>query len=65
MFDKDGNGSIEKKELQAVFAEMGKVFTDKEVEKMMEVADVDHSGSVDYEEFICAVFGATPRSGGD
>ena len=61
MFDKDANGSIEKREMKAVFAEMGKVFTDDEINKMMDVADEDQSGTLEYEEFIEAMFGPLKR----
>ena len=56
-FDVDGNGSIDKAEMKTIFAEMGKVFSDSEIEKMMEIADNDESGTLEYEEFIAAMFG--------
>ena len=62
MFDKDGNGSIDKEELGAVFKEMGKHFNEKDMRSMMEVADSDHSGSLEYEEFIRIVLGRKARS---
>ena len=57
-FDVDGNGSIDKGELKQIFAEMGKVFNDTEIEKMMSIADEDDSGTLEYEEFITAMFGS-------
>ncbi|ELU00552.1 hypothetical protein CAPTEDRAFT_227092 [Capitella teleta] len=55
-FDVDGNGVIDKKELKAVFAEMGKHFSEDEINRMMELVDTDGSGTLDYEEFIEKVF---------
>jgi len=56
-FDKDGSGKIDKNELKAVFAEMGKSFTDQELHRMIELADKDGSGTLEYEEFIAYCFG--------
>jgi calmodulin len=56
-FDKDGSGAIERSELDAVFREMGKVFSDDELKRMIALADKDASGSLEYEEFITYVFG--------
>ena len=62
MFDQDGNGSIDKTEMKTILEEMGKVFTDEEVEKMIALADTDHSGTLEYEEFIKAMFGVPESS---
>ncbi len=56
-FDKDGNGKIDKYELQAAFKEMGKHFPPKEIERMIKIADKDNSGTLEYEEFIAHCFG--------
>ena len=56
-FDKDGNGHIDKNELDAVFQEMGKVLSEKDIARMMELIDKDKSGSIDYEEFTEYFFG--------
>jgi len=56
-FDKDGSGSIDAKELKGVFAEMGKTFTDAEMERMIQLADKDNTGTLEYEEFIAHCFG--------
>lgn len=55
-FDKDGNGEIDKNELKKAFEEMGKHFSDAELNRMMEMMDTDQSGTVSYEEFIARVF---------
>ena len=57
MFDKDGNGSIDRDELRQVFEELGKVFPENEMQRMMAIADKDDSGSLEYEEFINIVLG--------
>lgn len=54
IFDKDGNGAIDPNELQEVFSEMGKHFTDEEVKRMIERCDLDGSKTLNYEEFIIA-----------
>ena len=56
-FDKDGSGKIDAQELKAVFAEMGKTYSDAEMERMIQIADKDASGTLEYEEFIKHCFG--------
>ena len=56
-FDKDGSGQIDRQELKQVFAEMGKSFTDEEMQRMISLGDTDASGTLDCEEFIEQVFG--------
>ena len=36
LFDKDGNGEIDRKELRQVFNEMGREFSDEEVQVVKE-----------------------------
>ena len=50
VFDKDGDGSICKEELKAVLENMGETgLTDKELQEMMDEADTNGDGRVDYE----------------
>jgi Ca2+-binding EF-hand superfamily protein len=56
-FDKNGDGQIDRAELKQVFAEMGKHFTDAELQRMIQIADPDKSGTLNYEEFVAQVFG--------
>ena len=56
-FDKDGNGSIDRSELKKVFKELGKSFSDQELQRMIDMMDTDKSGTVNYEEFIAHMFG--------
>lgn len=56
-FDKDGSGLIDRSELDAVFEELGKDFSDDELQRMIGLADKDQSGTLNYDEFIEYVFG--------
>ena len=56
-FDKDGSGLIDRAELDAVFNELGQDFSDDELQRMIQLADKDESGTLNYEEFISYVFG--------
>ena len=51
MFDKDGNG-ITKDELQEAMVTFGKAPTPTELEEIMQRADEDGSGTIDFEEFL-------------
>lgn len=52
VFDKDGNGLISAEELSQVMTELGEDLTDKEIDEMMNEADIDGDGYIDYEEFV-------------
>ena len=54
-FDKDDNGMIDKKELAAVFEEMGKHMPPEHISRMMKLKDSDGNDMLDYEEFVNAV----------
>jgi len=56
-FDVNGDGQIDAKELQTVFAEMGKTFSERDMKRMISKVDGDRSGTLDYEEFVVMVFG--------
>ena len=51
-FDKDGNGFISAAELGQVVASLGEKITEEEVDKMIQEADTDGDGQVNYEEFV-------------
>ena len=51
MFDKDGNG-ITRDELQEAIVTFGKAPTPKELDEIMQRADEDGSGTIDFEEFL-------------
>ena len=52
VFDKDGNGFISPAELRYVMTKMGQVITDEEVDQMIQEADLDGDGQVNYREFV-------------
>ena len=52
IFDKDGDGYITADEIQEEMSKHGDVFTDKQIKQMMEGADSNGDGRIDYEEFV-------------
>ena len=55
MFDADGSGTISMRELGYAFQAMGKKVTPDELDKMMKIVDKDHSGEIEYDEFLSLV----------
>ena len=53
-FDVDGNGTLNRKELQRATAILGDKFSTEDIDILMEILDKDNSDSVDMEEFITA-----------
>ncbi len=54
-FDKDGDGKLSKQELQDGYNEhYGRIMSDEEIDKMFAAVDTDHSGFVDFSEFVVA-----------
>ena len=49
MFDKNGDGKIDPKELRHVMTNLGEKLTDEEVDEMIRSADEDGDGKVNYE----------------
>ena len=56
-FDINGDGTIDRQELEKVFTSLGKQFSKDELDRMISLADKDKSGTLDYEEFVKKVFG--------
>jgi len=52
MYDKDGDGTVSTKELGAVMRSLGTNPDPEELEAMVDEADADGSGSVDFGEFV-------------
>ena len=52
VFDKDSNGFISPAELRYVMTKMGQELTDEEVDQMIQEADLDGDGHVNYREFV-------------
>uniref|UniRef100_K1R028 Sulfhydryl light chain n=1 Tax=Magallana gigas TaxID=29159 RepID=K1R028_MAGGI len=50
IFDKDGSGKIDAKELRHAMKSLGETMTDEEVDEMIKAADQDSDGKVDYSE---------------
>jgi calmodulin len=49
IFDKNGDGKIDPKELRHVMTNLGEKLTDDEVDEMIQTADADGDGKVNYE----------------
>ena len=52
IFDRDGNGYIDAKELKHVVTRMGHVLTGEEADEFMREADLNGDGKLDYNEFV-------------
>lgn len=50
-FDRDGNGFITRHELKSVMMNLGEKLTDQECDQLVEEADLDGDGVINYEEF--------------
>jgi calmodulin len=51
MFDKDGNGLITKQELLEGLNRLGETMNEKDVLELIEAADLDGDGNINFEEF--------------
>ncbi|XP_067940990.1 uncharacterized protein [Watersipora subatra] len=56
-FDKNGDGTIDKTELKAVFDELSRDLSMSDVERIMKMTDTDGDGVIDYNELCMKVFG--------
>lgn len=52
VFDKDGDGVISFTELKYVMSNLGERMSDAEITAMLEQADTDGDGQINYEEFV-------------
>ena len=48
MFDRDGDGFIDARELRHLLTNLGEKLTDQEVDEMIREVDVDGDGKVNY-----------------
>ncbi|KAD5803194.1 hypothetical protein E3N88_14554 [Mikania micrantha] len=55
MIDADGSGQITLEELKKGLEKVGANIIDSEIERLMEAADIDNSGTIDYGEFVAAM----------
>ena len=49
VFDRDGNGLIDKSELKATMKSLGENLSDKDIKAMIRAADKNGDGKIDYE----------------
>jgi len=52
VFDKDGNGFTSAAEMRHILTTLGEKMTDDEVEEMMQMAEIDGDGQINYEEYV-------------
>ena len=52
MFDRDGNGMIDRDELKVVMKQLGEKLSEEDIEEMIQAADKNGDGMIDYQEFI-------------
>ena len=60
VFDRDGDGLITAEELRLTMNNLGVPLTEKEVEAMVEEADSDGDGKIDFVEFKTLMANNTP-----
>ena len=53
MFDRDGGGDVDLRELGLMFRQLGQAPSEKQMLLLIEEVDADGSGTVDFEEFCC------------
>jgi hypothetical protein len=51
VFDSDGSGSIDRKELKRLMKKLGQALTEAELDAMMDEVDTDKDGVISFEEF--------------
>jgi calmodulin len=51
VFDTDGSGSIDRKELKRLMKKLGQALTEAEIDAMMDEVDSNGDGEISYEEF--------------
>merc|ERR1712232_209051 len=56
IWDKDGDGSISRRELKALLKESCPSMTQKQVNALLEVMDTNDDGHIDYDEFVDFLF---------
>lgn len=52
VFDKDGNGELSAQELKAVLTTLGEKLTPEECDEIIQLADQDKDGVINYREFV-------------
>ncbi len=62
VFDRDGNGSISPGELKHIMTNLGEKMTDEEIEMMIDFADQDKDGAVNYQDFVRMMLGNSTKN---
>ena len=57
-FDKDGSGSISSQELSTAMKSLGYDLTQQQISTILNHVDGDHSGQIDFEEFLTFIASA-------
>ena len=63
MYDKDGNGSISLGELREVLRNLGEKVTNDDINQIIQIADTDGDGEIDYKEFVDLIKGVMKNKG--
>jgi Ca2+-binding EF-hand superfamily protein len=58
VFDTDGSGSIDRKELKRLMKKLGQALSEAELDAMMEEVDTNGDGVISFEEFKAMMVGA-------
>ena len=61
LFSQDGNGYINRLELRHVLLNLGEEMTEEDCDALVEEADTDGDGSIDYDEFYSMMTSAGRR----
>lgn len=64
-FDKDNDGKLSKLELKNGYAASGQKISDEQINDMFDLVDLDHSGFIDYSEWIVAAISDTALTSTD
>lgn len=57
VFDADGNGVIDRSELQKVMSSLNENLSEAELDAMIQEADIDGNGTISFEEFKAMMSG--------
>ena len=57
VFDDTGKGTISVSDMRSVLTTMGDALTADEIDEMIKAADNNHSGQINYEEFVSKMMG--------
>ena len=63
VFDKDGSGFIATSDLHHMMSSLGEKLADEEINEMIQDADADGQGHIDYEQFVRMMMNDGPSSG--